>query len=111
MLTGIRDYLTYHHIVKREDGGPRDIENGGIVFSGIHQWHHNWCELYDRVLYIKTNGILREYKELVVDPPYWFNDWERDNNIFYLRKGMEYYKEKHNPKMVKVLRREYEKRF
>lgn len=36
----IKSDVTFHHIIKREDGGRRDIENGALLMPVAHQYLH-----------------------------------------------------------------------
>lgn len=36
----VRKEVTYHHIVKREDGGKRTLENGALIMPIPHQYLH-----------------------------------------------------------------------
>lgn len=36
----IRHDMTFHHIIKREDGGKRVIENGALLMPIAHQYLH-----------------------------------------------------------------------
>lgn len=105
MLTGIKKELSYHHIIKKCDGGPLTNENGGILFTGIHQWLHNYGELYNEEVYNETNLIICEYKKLFIERPIWFSKWVLELNKYYLEICKEYYYNKHDTQMVRKLTR------
>lgn len=65
MLTGRKDFNTYHHIEKACEGGRATIENGGRLHDKIHQWVHI-IENIDPELYDLVNECIILYK-LCVD--------------------------------------------
>jgi hypothetical protein len=62
MLTLLETKITFHHIKKRQYGGKKILENGGLVEYRLHQWLHNEIELHDRELYQLINECLVLYK-------------------------------------------------
>lgn len=65
LLTGTlalsRD-LTYHHITKKEHGGPATVENGAQVLPSPHEWLHNELENLHPELFELVNECLQLYK-------------------------------------------------
>lgn len=55
--------LTYHHIEKREHGGPATPDNGAQVIEKAHNWLHNSLELKDPALFDLVNECLQLYKQ------------------------------------------------
>lgn len=53
------NYLTYHHMVEKSEGGPSTIENGAILCRFCHEWLHQQPKLVQ----IEVNEILRNYKK------------------------------------------------
>ena len=56
-----RDDLTYHHIVKKENGGKLTIENGALLTKRAHEYLHS-IERLDVDLYERINNVLKEIK-------------------------------------------------
>lgn len=52
----VRKDLTFHHIVKRENGGKREIENGALLIPVAHQYLH-LIEYKDKETYNAINKI------------------------------------------------------
>lgn len=51
--------MTYHHIVKRENGGKETFKNGALLTLFAQQYLH-LIELYDLEIYNRINSVLRE---------------------------------------------------
>ena len=51
--------LTYHHIVKAENGGKRTIDNGALLTNRAHVYLH-MMENIDKESYEKLNEIFKE---------------------------------------------------
>ena len=54
----IDNELTYHHIVKREDGGGLTFSNGALLTPRAHNYLH-LIEKYDIEIYDKINEIFK----------------------------------------------------
>lgn len=52
----VRKDLTFHHIVKRENGGKREISNGALLIPVAHQYLH-LIEYKDKETYNAINKI------------------------------------------------------
>ena len=52
----VKKDLTYHHILKREDGGKATIDNGALLMPAGHQYLH-LIEYKDIETYIAINKI------------------------------------------------------
>lgn len=50
--------LTYHHIVKKEQGGRATVENGALLSAENHSWFHKQTPTKQAEL----NRIFQEYK-------------------------------------------------
>lgn len=62
MFTLVREGLTYHHIQKDCDGGPKSVDNGALL-TGISQaWLHNYIENKEPELFDLINECLLLYK-------------------------------------------------
>lgn len=54
----VKKDITFHHIVKREYGGQREISNGALLMPVAHQYLH-LIECKDIETYITINKIFR----------------------------------------------------
>lgn len=61
-----QESLTYHHLVKKEDGGEVSEENGAIVKEYNHKWLHSLPP--DKLE--EVNNKIREYKLSVIQIGY-----------------------------------------
>ena len=59
--------LTYHHIIKEEDGGSKTIDNGALLTKLAHSYLH-MIEIYDESLYIMLNTILKRINDSKTKP-------------------------------------------
>lgn len=55
----IMDQLTYHHIIKKCDGGRATIENGALIRNINHIWFHR----LPKEQQTKINKLFQEYKK------------------------------------------------
>ena len=51
--------LTYHHILKKEDGGTITLDNGVLLTDRAHVYLHK-IERIDREIYLKINSVFKE---------------------------------------------------
>ena len=67
MLTNIKGKqgLTYHHLLKKVNGGKATVENGANLQHLIHQWLHNEIETNDIQLFHLINECLQLYKKCI----------------------------------------------
>lgn len=71
MLTGIKaKKLTYHHLEKREHGGPATVLNGALLLEFIHSWLHCAIELHNKELYDLIIECLHLYKQCLSEEKY-----------------------------------------
>lgn len=61
MLTGLKERLNYHHIVKKCNGGDNGIQNGAVLNREAHDFLH-YLEITDKELYKELNLCLQCYK-------------------------------------------------
>lgn len=54
--------LTYHHIIKKEDGGLITLDNGVLLTDRAHIYLHK-IERIDKEIYIKINKIFKEIND------------------------------------------------
>lgn len=55
----LQDRYSYHHIIKKCDGGNRTLDNGAVLFQTSHSYLHT-IENYDIEKYILLNKILKD---------------------------------------------------
>lgn len=55
----LQDRYSYHHIIKKCDGGQRTFNNGAVLFQTSHSYLHT-IENYDIEKYILLNKILKD---------------------------------------------------
>lgn len=55
----LQDRFSYHHIIKKCDGGKRTLDNGAVLFQTSHSYLHT-IENYDIEKYILLNKILKD---------------------------------------------------
>ena len=59
--TGKSNYLTYHHIKPRSEGGKTNLKNGALLLRENHEWlHQQPPQTIERI-----NKLLHEYKNRV----------------------------------------------
>ena len=58
---------TYHHILKKENGGKERIENGAILTRIAHEYLHK-IECKDIELYNYINNVLKQINEQGFEP-------------------------------------------
>lgn len=63
----IKSDITFHHILKREDGGRRDIENGALLMPVAHQYLH-LIEYKDIETYNAINRIFKYINQQREEP-------------------------------------------
>lgn len=52
----------YHHLIKRENGGPTSIPNGAVINDSAHDYLHI-IEFYDPEMFVYLNRILQKENE------------------------------------------------
>ena len=62
-----KDDITFHHIVKKEDGGKKSIENGAILMPNSHAYLH-LIECLDIDTYNAINEIFKEINAQCSEP-------------------------------------------
>ena len=55
----LEDRFSYHHIIKKCDGGKRTFNNGAVLFQTSHSYLHT-IENYDIEKYVYLNKILKD---------------------------------------------------
>ena len=87
--------LTYHHIIKEEDGGNKTLDNGALLTKLAHSYLH-MIEIYDESLYIMLNTILKRINDSKTKPTK--DDYYEIINIF------EIFEEKYNKELCKNIK-------
>lgn len=63
----VKDKVTFHHIVKREDGGKKTLSNGALLMPVAHQYLH-LIENKDIDTYIGINKIFEYINKQQYEP-------------------------------------------
>jgi len=102
----IRNDMTAHHIIKRENGGKLEISNICPLRSISHQYLHI-IEYKDINTYVAINKIFKIVNEQQYEPTH-----EQREIIEYLLREFEYiHKNDTNSKGKLLIKNEYKKRF
>lgn len=64
-----KDDITFHHIVKKCDGGDHSAYNGAILSRKMHD-KLNFIELHDLVIYEEINKYFYKYKLMSIEEQY-----------------------------------------
>ncbi len=65
----LNEDITYHHIVKEENGGPYSLDNGALLTHRAHDYLH-YIEKIDYDTYNEINMALKEINESKCEPSY-----------------------------------------
>lgn len=93
---------SFHHLVKKCDGGEQVINNGAILHQSSHQYLHT-IEYYDLERYIYLNTILKAINEQRVMPS--INQLENIKQA--LKVFQNEYEGKLNAKDKPIIKKEY----
>lgn len=63
----VKKDITYHHCLKREHGGKREIENGALLMPVAHQYLH-LIECKDIDTYIAINKVFKYINQQMAEP-------------------------------------------
>lgn len=63
----VKKDITYHHIIKREDGGKRTLENGALLMPVAHQYLH-LIEFKDFETYAEINKVFKYVNQQGYEP-------------------------------------------
>lgn len=63
----VKEKVTFHHIIKRDSGGKRTIENGALLMPVAHQYLH-LIERKDIDTYIGINKIFEYINQQKYEP-------------------------------------------
>ena len=65
LLTNVKTKkLTFHHLSKKEWGGPASVENGANLTKEAHEWIH-YVETQDFETFMDLNDCLALYKKCI----------------------------------------------
>lgn len=98
----VKKDVTYHHIVKREHGGDRSIENGALLMPVAHQYLH-LIEFKDIERYEEINRIFEIVNRSGCEP----SREEREIIEYLLREFESVHKWDKNSKGKLLLQRKY----
>lgn len=101
----VRKDVTLHHIIKREDGGCKDLDNLSLIMPCGHRYLH-LIEYKDIETYIAINKILKIINSQLSEPTR-----EQREIIEYLLQDFEHkHKWDKNSKGKLLIKREYKNR-
>lgn len=101
----VREEITYHHIVKRADGGQRRVENGALLMPVAHQYL-NLIENIDIETYVALNIVFKEINEQRREP----TEEQREVVEYFLKRFEEEHRWDKGRKGKILLQRKYLKR-
>ena len=101
----VRKDLTFHHIVKREDGGKPIITNGALLMPVAHQYLH-LIEYKDIETYNAINKIFRYVNDQEYEP----TREQREIIEYLLREFEKVHKNDKNSKGKSLIQYKYKKR-
>lgn len=98
--------VTFHHIVKRENGGKLELSNGALLVPTAHQYLH-LIECKDIDTYITINKLFKIINNQLYEPTK-----EQREIIEYLLQDFEYqHRNDKNSKGKSLIKREYKQRW
>lgn len=102
----VRDQITFHHIIKKEDGGKKEIDNGALLMPVGHQYLHI-IEYKDIQTYNAINKIFEFINQQMYEPT-----MEQREIIEYLLEQFESeHKDDKTSKGKKLIRYKYKDRW
>lgn len=101
----LQDRYSYHHIIKKCDGGKRTLDNGAVLFQTSHSYLHT-IENYDIEKYILLNKILKD-----INMQRYMSTEEQLRQInFILSQFEDEYEEYISSRNKKIIKDEYKER-
>ena len=98
--------LTFHHIIKKENGGNRSISNGALLLPVSHQYLH-LIEFKDIDTYITINKIFKIVNNQLAEPTK-----DQREILEYLLQDFEYHhRNDRNSKGKLIIKKEYKQRY
>lgn len=101
----VRTDLTFHHIVKRENGGKREIENGALLIPVAHQYLH-LIEYKDKETYNAINKIFYYINQQRYEP----TQEQREIIEYLLQEFEKVHKNDKNSKGKSIIQYKYRQR-
>lgn len=93
---------SFHHLIKKSDGGKKVISNGAVLHVSSHSYLHT-IEYYDLDKYIFLNKILKQVNEQK-----YFSTKEQLEQIRYvLLEFQNEYKDKKSSREKEIIKKEY----
>lgn len=93
---------SFHHLIKKCDGGQRIISNGAVLHQSSHSYLHT-IEYYDLDKYIYLNNILKKVNEQKM-----FTTKEQLKQIRYVLKEFQNeYEGKKSSREKDIIKKEY----
>ncbi len=65
----VKEDMTFHHIVKRENGGRNEIDNGALLMYNAHRYLHI-IECIDNATYNSLNNIFKLVNKQGYEPSF-----------------------------------------
>lgn len=101
----VRTDLTFHHIVKRENGGKREISNGALLIPVAHQYLH-LIEYKDKETYNAINKIFYYINQQRYEP----TQEQREIIEYLLQEFEKVHKNDKNSKGKSIIQYKYRQR-
>lgn len=93
---------SFHHLIKKSDGGKKIISNGAVLHQSSHSYLHT-IEYYDLDKYIFLNNILKKVNEQKM-----FTTKKQLEQIRYVLKEFQNeYEDKKSSREKDIIKKEY----
>lgn len=63
------DVITFHHIIKKENGGEYTLDNGALLTERAHS-HLHFIEQVDKEIYDRINEVFLDINNQMCEPNY-----------------------------------------
>jgi hypothetical protein len=103
----LNESFTYHHLIKKCDGGKRIFNNGAVLYETSHSYLHR-IEYYDFEKYVYINNILKEVNnqrymttiEQLIKIDYVLKQFEEEHKNYISNRGKVLIKEKYKKRII-----------
>jgi hypothetical protein len=103
----LNENFTYHHLIKKCDGGKRIFNNGAVLYETSHSYLHR-IEYYDFEKYVYINNILKEVNnqrymttiEQLMKIDYVLKQFEEEHKNYISNRGKVLIKEKYKKRII-----------
>lgn len=102
----VKNQVTYHHILKREDGGKKEIENGALLMPVAHQYLH-LIECKDLETYHTLNKLFKIINNQMAEP----NKEQREIIEYLLQEFEVQHRNDKNSKGKSLIKHKYKDRW